>query len=95
LKEPEQGAVILTDGTRIAADIIVAAEGIHSKAVKFIVGYENPAVLTGTSCFRFLMPAQDILDDNETKGLMEDHEGLFRFYTDNKGRILVWYPCRG
>ena len=79
----------------MSSDMIVAAEGIHSRAVKYIIGNDNPATETGTSCFRFLMPSHEIIDDEETNGLMEDHEGLFRFYTDGKGRILVWYPCRG
>lgn len=74
--------------------MIVAADGIHSKAVKYVVGYDNPARKTGTACFRFLILSEEILNDVETKDLMNEHEGLFRFLPDSEGRVLVWYPCR-
>lgn len=91
----EKGIVTLLDGTTRQGDLIVAADGIHSKAVKHVVGYDNPARETGVACFRFLILSQDILDDEETKGLMDEHDGLFRFFPDKDRRILVWYPCRG
>ncbi|KUJ21459.1 FAD/NAD(P)-binding domain-containing protein [Mollisia scopiformis] len=94
-QDPENGVVMLADGTERKGDLIVAADGIHSRAVKYVVGFDNPARKTGTACFRCLIPSEEILGDEETRELMEGHEGLFRYLPDGEGRVLVWYPCRG
>ncbi|KAF8846697.1 FAD/NAD(P)-binding domain-containing protein [Acephala macrosclerotiorum] len=93
--DPE-GVVKLSDGTTMKADLIIGADGIHSKAVKSVVGYENPAVPVGISCFRFLLPSQEIFDDPETAGLMENHDGRGRSYVSSKdGHLrIIMYPCR-
>ena len=84
----------LADGTTRTGDLIVAADGIHSQAVKYVVGYDNPARKTGYAIFRFLLPTKVILDDEETKHFMEEGEGVTRLYEDSGGRRIVWYPCR-
>jgi len=77
------------------ADLIIGADGVHSEAVKYVIGHENPAVPVGTSCFRWLSTSQEILDDPETKGLMEGQEGKSCYYVDGTaGKRLVWYGCR-
>ncbi|KAF7871786.1 hypothetical protein EAF04_003893 [Stromatinia cepivora] len=90
------GSVILADGTNMTADLIVGADGIHSSAVKEVTGYENPAVPTGISCFRCLIPVKEIQDDPECAFFMEEMEGKLRmFISPNNGhQRVVWYPCR-
>jgi 2-polyprenyl-6-methoxyphenol hydroxylase-like FAD-dependent oxidoreductase len=66
-KCPVEGQVTLADGSTMSADLVVAADGIPSKAVKNVTGYDNPATETGMSCFRFLMRKQEILDDEKRK----------------------------
>ncbi|RAL67000.1 hypothetical protein DID88_007780 [Monilinia fructigena] len=61
----EKGSVILANGTTLTGDLIVGADGIHSSAVKSVIGYENPAVQTGIACFRCLIPVKEIVDDPE------------------------------
>ena len=95
VKESEEGVVQLVDGTTMKADMIVGADGIHSEAVKYIIGYDNPAIPVGLSCFRLLLSSQEIIDDTETATLMENYEGAFRAYIDAKGKRVIWYPCRG
>ncbi|KAF7952672.1 hypothetical protein EAE96_005903 [Botrytis aclada] len=90
------GSVTLADGTIMTADLIVGADGIHSAAVKKIVGYENPAIPTGVSCFRTLIPVQEIRDDPECGFFMEEMEGKLRMFTwpQYEHQKVVWYPCR-
>jgi salicylate hydroxylase len=79
------------------ADLVVGADGIHSKAVKSVTGFDNPAIPKGLSCFRFLIPSEELLADPETAPLMENHEGKARYYIIAAGkntRRIVWYPCR-
>lgn len=86
----------LADGKIMTADLIVGADGIHSSAVKEVTGYENPAVPTGISCFRCLMPVKEIQDDPECAFLMKEMEGkLSSFVSPKNGhQRIVWYPCR-
>ncbi|KAF7923727.1 uncharacterized protein EAE98_007545 [Botrytis deweyae] len=91
------GSVTLADGTIKKADLIVGADGVHSAAVKKVVGYENPAIPTGISCFRTLMPVQQIRDDPECASFMEEMEGKLRMFIwpNYVHQKVVWYPCRG
>lgn len=71
----ESGVVTLGDGSEVRGDLVVGADGIHSKAVEFVQGRSTPAVPSGASCLRFLVESQDILDDPETAPLMEGGDG--------------------
>lgn len=84
----------LADGTERKGDLIVAADGIHSQAVKYVVGYDNPAKPSGIAVFRFLIPSEDILEDDETKDLMKEGDGVTRILEDKEHRRVIWYPCR-
>ncbi|KAI9642163.1 hypothetical protein NHQ30_008965 [Ciborinia camelliae] len=90
------GSVILANGTTMTADLIVGADGIHSSAVKEVTGHENPAVPTGISVFRCLMPVHEIREDPECAFLLEDLEGKGRSFNapNQTHRRIVWYPCR-
>ncbi|KAF5875526.1 putative salicylate hydroxylase protein [Botrytis fragariae] len=90
------GSVTLADGTIKTADLVVGADGVHSAAVKKVVGYENPAISTGILCFRTLMPVQEIRDDPECAFFMEEMEGKLRMFTwpKHNHQKVVWYPCR-
>lgn len=73
--DPEAGVVKLSDGSEVKGDLIIGADGIHSKAVEYVIGKTVPAVPSGSSCFRFLIQTQDLLDDPVTAALMDHHEG--------------------
>jgi salicylate hydroxylase len=89
--------VTLADGTTLKADLVIGADGIHSVAVKTVIGYDNPAIPKGLSCFRFLLASEELIEDPETEALMENHEGKARYYVVAQGKDtkrIVWYPCR-
>ncbi|KAK1525773.1 FAD binding domain-containing protein [Colletotrichum costaricense] len=94
---PELPAVHLQDGDEIECDLVVGADGIHSIAAETVLGRKNPAVapLLHNCCYRFLIPAEVLEEDSETKFWNEDADGLIRLFPDNKtNRRLVSYPCR-
>jgi salicylate hydroxylase len=87
--------VILENGEKMKADLVIGADGLHSEAVKHVIGYVNPTVPKGMSVFRWLMTSQEILNDPETKGLIDEYEGRAIYYVDGKaGKRIVWYGCR-
>lgn len=84
--------VTLQDLTSFSADLIVAADGVHSKSVAVVIGQSNPAMPTGHSTFRFLIPADAILEDPETRDFTKE-EGMMKIFI-GEGKRIVWYPCR-
>lgn len=89
-----QGKVILADNKVLQADLIVAADGLHSTAVGHVLdNEETPASNTGWACLRWLVPTEELLSDSETASLVED--SVQRYYMGAPGAgFLVWYPCR-
>ena len=93
--EPDIGSVGLADGSSLAADMIVAADGIHSKASEYVLGYKNPAVPSNTTVIRFIIPSETILSDEKTAPLLSKGDGQCSIYTISDAQTwLVRYPCR-
>ncbi|KAK2037168.1 FAD binding domain-containing protein [Colletotrichum somersetense] len=95
--EPDLPAVYLENGEEIRADLIVGADGIRSTARKVVFGHENTPVPPKhhNMCYRFLIPAEVLEADPETKFWNENVDGLIRVMTDeNSDRRLIAYTCR-
>ncbi|KAL1962936.1 hypothetical protein VTN77DRAFT_9032 [Rasamsonia byssochlamydoides] len=90
----EEGIVTLADGSTRRKDLIVAADGVHSRFAYKVTGFDSPAARTGQAAFRFLIPTRKLLDDEETRSLFEDSMGRLTLAV-GEDRRLVWYPCRG
>ncbi|KAL2840531.1 FAD/NAD(P)-binding domain-containing protein [Aspergillus pseudoustus] len=97
--DPEKGSITLADGSVHIGDIVVAADGVHSTAVRYITGHDTPVEATGWSVFRFLIPTDDLRQDPEITPLLADgptavRDGLMKIFTAAEGmRRFVWYPC--
>lgn len=92
--DAEAGSVELVDGTTHRGDLVIAADGVHSIASKFI-GDFRPRIPSNTTVVRFLIPTSTLLDDPATKDMVPG-DGFISFYytTSHKDRWLVRYPCR-
>lgn len=93
-KDAKNGRVTTESGEVLQADLIVAADGVHSAAVKHVLGDDVvPAGDTGWACMRWLVPTEDLLSDPETAHLVQD--SVTRYFTAADGAAgFVWYPCR-
>jgi salicylate hydroxylase len=79
----------------LQADLVIAADGVHSKAVQHVLDETEivQAGDTGWACMRWLVPREDFLSDPETAGMIQD--STTRYFTAADGAAgLVWYPCR-
>ncbi|GAQ05203.1 6-hydroxynicotinate 3-monooxygenase [Aspergillus lentulus] len=85
--DAENGSITLADGSIHRADLVVAADGVHTTAIHQVIGHATPAVATGSAAFRFLIPTEDIKQDSETAHLLED--GLMRIYVAEGVRRLI------
>ncbi|ROV97046.1 hypothetical protein VSDG_04192 [Cytospora chrysosperma] len=92
--DAENGKVTTVDGEVLQADLVVAADGVHSAAVKHVLGDGViEAGDTGWACMRWLVPRDEFLADPETAHMIQDSST--RYFTAAGGAAgLVWYPCR-
>jgi salicylate hydroxylase len=93
-QDAETGTVTLSNSKVDTADLIVAAEGVHSRATKVVLGSLQHPTPTDQSAFRFLIPTAKIAADPETASFVHDDDGCFKVFVGARGNRIVWYPCR-
>ncbi|KAF8856362.1 FAD/NAD(P)-binding domain-containing protein [Acephala macrosclerotiorum] len=89
----KEGSVTRSDGTTYKADLVIAADGVHSQATEVVFGAKNQALTTNQAAFRFLIPTSALAEDPETAHFMEGDDGRFKVFMGT-GRRIVWYPYR-
>ncbi|OGM44354.1 monooxygenase [Aspergillus bombycis] len=92
--DAEAGKVVLEDGTIYVADLVVGADGIHSRTVQAIVGENKGRQSTGQNCFRFLVSMEKIQANPLTATLMAKTgiDGVHVFAAHDRRTVV--YPCR-
>lgn len=58
-----KGGVVLSDGTRITSDLVIAADGIGTKSYEVVTGTSVPAQDSGYSIYRCAFPVQLVAAD--------------------------------
>ncbi|KAF1962602.1 FAD/NAD(P)-binding domain-containing protein [Byssothecium circinans] len=87
------GTVTLASGEQITADLVVGADGVHSKTRYALPGSEGIKIFgSGKSAFRFLMPRSRALEDPVTRPLVEAEGHLALWF--GRDRRVVIYPTR-
>ena len=98
-----QGAVVLSDGSKYFADLVVAADGLHSVLRrKVLTKGTAPLSLareTGMSAFRFSVDTETLLGQPHLATVLEGKgpkDAAILIYPEDKihERHMVWYPCR-
>ncbi|KAJ9606223.1 hypothetical protein H2200_009184 [Cladophialophora chaetospira] len=79
------------DGSTISADLIIAADGVHSIVRPCIVDASiyYPKLSTDHNCLRFTIPKQTILTDSITSKLVDGDYKMFTWKGDEK-RIIAY-----
>ncbi|KAJ4347657.1 hypothetical protein N0V95_005230 [Ascochyta clinopodiicola] len=88
------GKVKLENGREVQADLIIGADGVHSRTVREVEPESQKKISTGQNCFRFLVPTEKAECNPLTKTLI-DRVGLKStnaFFSDH--HRIVMYPCR-
>lgn len=94
-----EGSIALLDGSRHSADLIVAADGLHSNLRGTVLGEEIKAASpAGLSAFRFLIDTKVLNDDAKLASLLEAKGPGAAILIDIKETVrerhMMWYPCR-
>ncbi|KAL2837585.1 hypothetical protein BJX68DRAFT_280156 [Aspergillus pseudodeflectus] len=98
--DPEKGTLILASGEEVAADLIIAADGIKSVIRSTVVGDAafSTARPSGLSAFRFTLQAGAIKDaTGELPELLQADKPVCLSMVhsfDGTKRSIVMYPCR-
>lgn len=91
--EPEQGIVHLADGSQAEADLIIAADGVHSSAMSVILGEPSPALRSNTTAARAVIPVAK-MQQNPFARVMADVPGRSTFsVAPDRKRYLLGYWC--
>ena len=90
----EAGIIELADGEKLQKDVVIIADGVHSRFVHKICDDTSPARRTGQSIFRFLIPTEKLRANPITAPLFPESgpSGIRVAVLGN--RRIVWYPCR-
>ncbi|KAJ9609000.1 hypothetical protein H2200_006771 [Cladophialophora chaetospira] len=95
--DPKAGSITLQDGSIHRADLVVAADGVHSLAPHSLLGadYSNYDIShTGTTIIRFMLPSSAILSDPQTAHLISSPGQFTWFVHPDRNRWLLQYPVR-
>lgn len=89
----ETGSISLSDGTIATGDLVVCADGIHSKTRRSVLGRDVPLFGSGTACYRWLVPTSLLAEDPATRTFV-DMPGHF-VQVAARDRRAVFYPVAG
>lgn len=102
-------AGVFVNGTRLVADCVICADGIHSQGRGWATGQqafdEEPG--SAFSAFRGVVRTEELRKDPQTAEFVQqalDGEDFFRmwvengvhfsFFTAQRGELLVWFAAR-
>ncbi|KAH7134970.1 hypothetical protein B0J11DRAFT_426125 [Dendryphion nanum] len=89
--ETNAGIVVLESGEKIQSDLVLGADGVHSRTRAKIPGAEGIKTFgSGKSAWRFLISRKMVLEDPETKRFAEKEGHLSMFMA--RDRRVVIYP---
>ncbi|KAK0629410.1 hypothetical protein B0T17DRAFT_589201 [Bombardia bombarda] len=98
--ETEGGAgIVLKDGEKVYADIVIGADGVRSKARELVLGYVDKPKSSGYAVWRAWFPNTDMILDPLTKEFCENGDTFngwigpdvhFLFSTIKGGKDCCW-----
>jgi 2-polyprenyl-6-methoxyphenol hydroxylase-like FAD-dependent oxidoreductase len=76
--ETDSEAGVVSNGERLVADVVIAAEGVRSHGRRIVLGYEDKPRSSGYAVFRAWFPADEIAKNDRIKHLVvngDTHSG--------------------
>ena len=95
----EDGIIELEDSSKHQADLIVAADGLHSIVRSVALKHETKPIPSGLSAFRFLVPTKTLERDPAFADMLKWKTPLSATILADttetvKERHIVWYECQ-
>jgi 2-polyprenyl-6-methoxyphenol hydroxylase-like FAD-dependent oxidoreductase len=83
--------LVLENGSTFHGDVVIGADGVHSKTRLAVPGGHIKPFSSGKSAFRFLIPRKTLLEDPLTRDFVGNEGLLIMFIAED--RRFVMYPC--
>ncbi|KAH6629579.1 hypothetical protein C7974DRAFT_189263 [Boeremia exigua] len=83
----EHGRLTFKDGEEVVSDLVVIADGVHSKLVDAITDNTTPPLQAGRTAYRFMVPREKIMADPDLRAVYENEEEGFSYYQIPEKRI--------
>ncbi|KAJ5197617.1 hypothetical protein N7449_008096 [Penicillium cf. viridicatum] len=84
-------SVTLIDGRTFEADLLLGADGLHSQVRQSIAPGAPSPYAVGKSCFRWLLPTDQLRQDESTVEFVRDPGVLIEWASED--RRIIAYPC--
>jgi 2-polyprenyl-6-methoxyphenol hydroxylase-like FAD-dependent oxidoreductase len=91
-EDEREAGIVLEDGTKVAGDLVVASDGVRSKARTLVLGYEDKPKSSGFAVWRAWFPNTDMLADQETRQFCENGD-TFNGWIGKLVSILNLHTC--
>ncbi|CAI4219807.1 unnamed protein product [Parascedosporium putredinis] len=92
--DADAGSVTLEDGETITADLVIGADGIHSKIREAVIGEYREAIPTGISAYRMLIPIESLQDINIPATALQPADPVTTMVIGHEKRVIMG-PGRG
>ncbi|KAL1982367.1 hypothetical protein VTN96DRAFT_1398 [Rasamsonia emersonii] len=98
-EDENNAGIILDDGQKIVADVVIGADGVRSKARELVLGYFDKPKSSGYAVYRAWFPNTDMIKDPRTKQFCENGDTFngwigpdvhFLFSTIKNGQDCCW-----
>ncbi|KAL1977280.1 hypothetical protein VTN31DRAFT_139 [Thermomyces dupontii] len=98
-EDDDHAGIILEDGTKVTADVVIGSDGVRSKARELVLGYEDKPKSSGYAVYRAWFPNTDMIKDPRTKQFCENGDTFngwigpdvhFLFSTIKNGQDCCW-----
>lgn len=76
----EEGKLTLKDGEEVISDLVVVADGVHSKLIDAVTDNTTPLLQAGRTAYRFMVPRKKIMADPDLRAVYENEEEGFSYY---------------
>lgn len=76
----EEGKLGFKDGSSVVSDLVVVADGVHSKLIDTITFDTTPPLQAGRTAYRFMVPRTAIMADPELRAVYENEEEGLSYY---------------
>lgn len=83
----EDGRLTLLDGKEVCSDLVIVADGVHSKLIDTITKNTTPPLQAGRTAYRFMVPREKIMADPDLRAIYEDEDEGFTYYQIPEKRI--------
>ncbi|KAJ5663598.1 hypothetical protein N7507_004329 [Penicillium longicatenatum] len=98
-EDESQAGIILENGNKVTADLVIGADGVRSKARELVLGYVDKPKSSGYAIFRAWFSNEDMMRDPRTKHFCENGDTFngwigpdvhFLFSTIKNGQDCCW-----